>query len=241
MKNRYEIRGDVTVIFVRRKGVVFEAIIDTEDLEKVSTFPNSWYISGGKRGYFFVAGTLRQNKHKKGILFHRFILGDVPSDKVVDHINHNTLDNRKCNLRAVTLSANAQNRKGSDQNSQTGIRGVTRKGLGWQVNVTIQGKRYTKGFDSEEAAASFAKHLRSKIMPYSKEFKGVIEDVVIEKKINCRNKSGYPGVYWEAAKSKWRASLILSKKRHHVGFFDDPQKAYEKLIEKKQKILAVNN
>lgn len=39
---------------------------------------------------------------------HRFIL-DAPGDRVVDHRNHNTLDNTRANLRLATRSQNSMN------------------------------------------------------------------------------------------------------------------------------------
>lgn len=41
---------------------------------------------------------------------HRAIMGDIPEGYEIDHINRNTLDNRKDNLRIVTRSQNLQNR-----------------------------------------------------------------------------------------------------------------------------------
>ena len=44
--------------------------------------------------------------------------------KVIDHINHDKLDNRKENLREVTNSVNMKNRKGLTSHNTTGVTGV---------------------------------------------------------------------------------------------------------------------
>lgn len=76
------------------------AIVDDEDYIWASR--QSWYYhkSGPKHGY--ARGTVK----RKRVYLHRLI---CKSSKLVDHINCNTLDNRRCNLRSVTRSQNMQN------------------------------------------------------------------------------------------------------------------------------------
>jgi hypothetical protein len=70
---------------------------------------------------------------------------------VIDHINGNTFDNRRCNLRYATRSQNMQNMK--PQRNKSGHVGVyeTKEGK-WRVE--IQGK-YIGTRDTFEDAVSF--------------------------------------------------------------------------------------
>lgn len=56
------------------------------------------------------------------ISLHRLIMG-IPQDKVIDHINRDTLDNRKSNLRICTIQENLRNQK--RPNNKTGKTGVS--------------------------------------------------------------------------------------------------------------------
>jgi len=60
-------------------------------------------------------------KPKKEFL-HRAIMG-YPKNMVIDHINRNTLDNRRKNLRIVTILENLRNQK--RLNNKTGRTGVS--------------------------------------------------------------------------------------------------------------------
>lgn len=108
MNNEYEVRGDVTAIFLRRlDGSCIETIISTSDLEKVEAFPNSWsalyseYIKN-----FYVMGYRKEGT----ITLHRWIM-DSPQNLMIDHINHDTLNNTRENLRIVNGTINQLNRK----------------------------------------------------------------------------------------------------------------------------------
>ena len=94
--NRYEIKDSITQIYFASGDV---ALIDTEDIEIVSKY--QWKIVGGYA---------RTKIDDKTISMHRLIT-KAEEGFVVDHINHNGLDNRKSNLRICTQSNNAMNRK----------------------------------------------------------------------------------------------------------------------------------
>ena len=78
------------------------AIVDDEDFEWLSKY--TWhYLQIG-----YAATTLYKDKKKHNITMHRLIL-KFPKGKDVDHINHDTIDNRKSNLRVCSRSQNLWN------------------------------------------------------------------------------------------------------------------------------------
>ena len=79
------------------------AIVDAEDYERLREY--KWHaIKNGQRYY------AKSNRLHVPIAMHRLIL-NAPSHLVVDHINHNGLDNRRSNLRLCTVSQNNRNRR----------------------------------------------------------------------------------------------------------------------------------
>lgn len=166
MRNHFEVRGDITVIFIYAKdGKKSEVLIDTDDLPIVQQIDGHWSISwDGRRSNFYI-------KAKKVIL-HRLIT-NAQKGYVVDHINHNTLDNRKQNLRVVTIAENAQNRMGATSTNKTsGILGVcwSKKKNKWRARIKLNGKARDIGFYSDlQEAKKAVTQARAKYMPYSQE------------------------------------------------------------------------
>lgn len=107
-------------------------LIDVENFEKIY----GWSIGitlahlkpscSNKTPYIQVDTQKAINKKIIRKIIHRHIL-NPPKELQIDHINHNTLDNRKCNLRLATRGENCQNKRGAFSNSKTGIRGVSIK------------------------------------------------------------------------------------------------------------------
>lgn len=106
--NVYETHNEVTYGFDNRGN---RFIIDTEDLGRVSEY----YWGMNKRGYF-------QNS-KNRILLHRFVLKLENNEKVVDHLFHDTSDNRKSQIRICTQVENMQNSRtyASNTSTRTGV------------------------------------------------------------------------------------------------------------------------
>ncbi len=101
--------GDELIIKTKSGSKI---IADLEDYKKLSKY--SWCIS--KTGYAVC------NTGKKVVRMHRYIL-DAEPGKVIDHINHNKLDNRKKNLRICSQQENLRNVKPC-KTSQTGEVGI---------------------------------------------------------------------------------------------------------------------
>ncbi len=78
------------------------AWVDDEDYERLVQW--KWHCL--KIGY--AARTKKEAPNRYMIYMHRLIL-NAPSNLQVDHINHNTLDNRRCNLRLCTKAEQQYN------------------------------------------------------------------------------------------------------------------------------------
>jgi len=111
---------------------------------------------------------------KSHVQLHRLLMGiHDQSHKVVvvDHKNHNGLDNRFTNLRVVTRSANQFNPRALNALNTSGYRGVTweKRRNKWQAQfqVTINGRRTCKFlgyFDDQLEAARVVAEAREKEM-----------------------------------------------------------------------------
>ncbi len=82
-------------------------------------------------------------------------MGD-PKGFLVDHINHDTLDCRRQNLRICSHIENVRNMKGPNSRNHSGFRGVHwfARQQEWRAAITLRGKRvYLGAFDTKEHAA----------------------------------------------------------------------------------------
>ncbi len=131
----------------------FVTWIDRDAFDSVAMM--HWHVRASKR-LIYAISTVRSpdndpNKSRK-LGLSRFILSPN-AGQMVDHINGNTLDNRRCNLRAVTPLQNAWNYHGQ-------VRGVsrhkTKRGSAttkWRAAITHAGKWVNLGlYESRDDA-----------------------------------------------------------------------------------------
>lgn len=126
------------------------ALVDNEDFEYLNQW--KWYAHWNKdtQSYYAIrnSGTY---PNRVTIRMSR-VVADTPIGLVCDHINHNTLDNQKHNLRNVTYSQNGMNRK-SQRKSKLREKNIIKLGNGYVVRVKKDGRFvFDKYFGSIEEA-----------------------------------------------------------------------------------------
>lgn len=132
------------------RGMV--ALVDSEDYERL--VKHKWHAHKSRQKGSYYAKGYTGCKDGKDVIssMARFIL-DAPKGMVVDHINRNTLDNRKCNLRICTHSGNMKN-KGHYKSNKSGYRGVIKSLNKWVAQIKDNKERHYLGtFETKEEAA----------------------------------------------------------------------------------------
>jgi len=139
--NQYDLSGNFGIGYIGDKEFYFD--LDDYNLIK----ERSWCV----RDLNYVVSRF----NKKIISMHRLIMG-FPEGLDVDHIDGNTLNNRKSNLRSVTHRQNSQNRKKIIKKTSV-YNGVyyDKRARGWVSRIhDLQGKSIWLGvFVTEKEAA----------------------------------------------------------------------------------------
>ncbi len=130
------------------------ALIDQDDLEKIDGY--RWLARpSGNRLYVQHLNHFKGGKQKV-VHMHRLIT-NCPPDKIVDHINGNTLDNRKSNLRICTYAENTKNsrkKRNYKKYKCTSFHGEEKEHP-WGAYIVNNYKKINLGrFNTEEEAAS---------------------------------------------------------------------------------------
>lgn len=128
---------------------------DKDDLPVI--YAHKWQcVTKGKniKSYYLVT-----TKNKKRIYFHRLIMGEPIGE--IDHINIDSTDNRKENLRIATRSQQIRNtRKRNGVSLYKGVyKHIKRFPVCWHAELQINGKRYYSPWYNTEEEAIFARFI----------------------------------------------------------------------------------
>lgn len=108
-----------------------EFIIDIDDFDKVYNY--CWHIDDN--GYVIAPIPKKKNKYYR---LHRFVL-NYDEEGIVDHINHNTRDNRKENLRIT-------NDYGNNVNSLRKLSGIVKDKNKWNASIQYNLRKINLGY-----------------------------------------------------------------------------------------------
>lgn len=118
------------------------AVVDAADYERLTR--HKWTAHWEKKTQSFYAKRTA-GKPRKTIWMHREVMGAVPADgKQIDHKDHDSLNNRRSNLKTCDNAQNHWNQK-ILANNKTGVSGVYFDGKRYVVNISVRGRRIHLG------------------------------------------------------------------------------------------------
>lgn len=155
--NSYTVSGDVAIIDVSTKSSPNTmTVIDADDLGRVIDGTGRWGASIGRGGAVYVYKGRENSLHR--------LLNETPEGMITDHIDGDTLNNRKSNLRDATYQDNNRNASLRKDN-KSGCPGVSfHKGSQkWMARIKIDGKDKHLGyFDGVNNAISARREANKK-------------------------------------------------------------------------------
>jgi len=134
------------------------ALLDDCDTHLLNIKKPGWHFHKARKTNGYVAKMINNfdNKGKRKLVYlHHAIMGISNKKLEIDHINGNGLDNRRENLRFVTIRINQQNQyrhRGANKKSPGTV--YIRRRNKWKSSIKIMGKIMHLGyFNTEQEAA----------------------------------------------------------------------------------------
>lgn len=132
------------------------AKVDPADYKRLRGY--EWFAKKGTRNFYAVRQTREPKGNKTATIYMHHEIITVRGGLLVDHVNQNSMDNRRANLRAATRAQNIRNRKKFSNST-----GSKYKGLYWDKNqkrwiarIMFEKKRIYLGCFRDEIEAAKA-------------------------------------------------------------------------------------
>lgn len=199
--------------------------IDDEDYKIIKNY--KWYITKSNGLEYAITRSCGST-----VKMHRLILQVFDRSIHVDHINHNTLDNRKCNLRSCNIGDNCRNQRICKLNT-SGYKGVHKSKNKWRAVIGHNSKHLHIGYfkSKEDAAKAYdekAKELYGEFaylnFPDTSNHNCVPKidksGIIIkhQRRLSTRNSTGYIGII-HASKNSWQSIIMIKKKCNYLGSY----------------------
>ena len=146
VKNKFVFNGEVLELYLTGGFVAYFDIEDFEKLKSVEWLP----IHNGNKSCFYNCRNHIYVSTEKRLRAHNLVMDFKPCSKYsIDHINRNTLDNRKSNLRVATRATQCINQN-IHTNSSTKITGVSycKSNKCYTAHWYENGKKVRKNFSA---------------------------------------------------------------------------------------------
>lgn len=205
------------------KGLV--ALVDDENFERINQF--KWYaVHGRSTTYAMMRGS---------VSMHRLIMDVTDRKIIIDHRDHNGLNNQKSNLRIATSSQNAANRRSAKNSASKylGVHWFRPTGVWYAIikkNDTVKRLGYFK-YEINAAIAynEAAKEIHGEFANLNIIDPGLIKPEPTNKRIVSHKDSAskYFGVSWRKGLNKWIATTKAKGKIIYLGSFVSEEDAAE--------------
>lgn len=207
------------------------ALVDDDCYGLLNEF--TWHAHrSGKSEHIYATTSMWLEDGRYAIRMHRLIMNPGKGQQI-DHINHNTVDNRVSNLRTCSHSGNNANRK-RNKNNTSGYKGVTKSKNGfWEAYIKRDSKRLGLGTYSTAQDAGVAYNKAALLsfgkFAYFNNIKGWGDKTPIRRTKSATpskiNKSGTVGVGRAFNYDRWLAKIIIDKKVIQLGSFKQKHEA----------------
>jgi len=132
------------------------AKVDPADYKRLRGY--EWLAKKGRKSFYALRRVPTGKAGKEKLVYMHQEVIEVADGMVVDHINHDGMDNREANLRPATYSQNLYNRKKRSGATQSKYKGIywRKKNRKWQAQITFERKRICLGYFRNEIEAARA-------------------------------------------------------------------------------------
>lgn len=187
MKNKYIIDDNHAIVYLNNKRLgIKECKIDLHVLQMLIALPYTWHMEPMRincnRTFYAVCQTpYSYMGESKRLNMHDLIMRhDTNSNLVVDHVNHDGLDNRISNLRIVDKSTNQINRAKLNSNNTSGARGIyyNKRDNKWIAAIYRNNKKIVI------ANSSFKDEVINKLQIYLDNEKGILHGAKTNQVVN---------------------------------------------------------